>query len=211
MNAPLPDLPSDLAVLLPSGLHVLCEPVRHARGSCLFSAGARPTHMFHVRSGEVTLQRVGVDGDLIILQRSRGGFIGEASLLAERYHCDAVALVDTASIRIPIRPLLDALRTDAAFAFRWIETLNRELRRLRLQSERLSLKTVEARLLHLLETDAGPDGLPIASGVKTLARELGVSHEALYRCLSRLEDRGTVRRADGVLRLVGGAQAACPR
>lgn len=107
--------------------------------------------------------------------------------------------------RIPRPALLDALRDDAAFALRWIGMLNQEVRRLRQQCERLSLNTVEARLLHLLRTEGGPSGLPLGSGLKTLAREIGVTHEALYRSVAALEKRGTLAREHARLRLQAAA------
>jgi DNA-binding MarR family transcriptional regulator len=79
--------------------------------------------------------------------------------------------------------------------------LNQELRRLRQQCERLSLKTVEARLLHLLRTDDATSGVAPSGGLKALAQELGVTHEALYRCIAALEKRGQVTRNDGRLLL----------
>ena len=79
--------------------------------------------------------------------------------------------------------------------------LNQEVRRLRQQCERLSLNTVEARLLHLVRTEGGASGVPLGSGLKTLAREIGVTHEALYRCVAALEKRDMLVRSDGRLRL----------
>jgi hypothetical protein len=79
--------------------------------------------------------------------------------------------------------------------------LNHELRRLRQQCERLSLKTVEARLLHLLRTDGVASGLAPSGGLKALALEPGVTHEALYGCVAQLEKRGQVTRDQGRLRL----------
>lgn len=99
-------------------------------------------------------------------------------------------------------PLPAALAADAGFALRWIGMLNREVRRLRQQAERLSLNTVQARLLHLLRTEADADGLPLPTGLKTLAREIGVTHEALYRCVAGLEKRGALVRAAGRLQLL---------
>jgi DNA-binding MarR family transcriptional regulator len=75
------------------------------------------------------------------------------------------------------------------------------VRRLRQQCERLSLKTVEARLLHWLRTDDAASGLARSGGLKALAQELGVTHEALYRCVAALEERGQVKRTDGRLLL----------
>jgi len=102
--------------------------------------------------------------------------------------------------RIPVRAPLAGLKGDPAFSLRWIGMLNREVRRLRLQCERLSLKTVEARLMHLLETESGESGVPTRAGLKSIAREIGVTHEALYRCVARLEKRGLLYRDERSIR-----------
>jgi DNA-binding MarR family transcriptional regulator len=88
-------------------------------------------------------------------------------------------------------------------ALRWIAMLNAELRRLRAQNERLGLKGVKQRLLHLLETEGAGGALQVASGLKTLAAQLCVTHEALYRTVARLEKRGILIRKPGVLALTG--------
>lgn len=192
-------LPVDLRSLLPDALHGLCEQRRYVRGALLFQTGRRPGSMHFVSNGEVVLQRIGEDGEVVVLQRTRDGFVAEASLQADRYHCDAVVVADANVTRIPRQALLAALTSDSAFALRWIGMLNREVRRLRQQCERLSLNTVEARLLHLIRTEGDGSGLPIGSGLKTLAPEIGVTHEALYRCVAALEKRGVMTRAEGRL------------
>lgn len=185
--------------MLPAALHGLCEQQRCERGKPLFEMGRRPGSMYFVSDGEVVLQRIGEDGEVVLLQRSRRGFVGEASLHADRYHCDAVVVADADVTRMPRQALLGALTTDGAFALRWIGMLNKELRRLRQQCERLSLNTVEARLLHLIRTEGDAAGLPTGAGLKSLAREIGVTHEALYRCVAALERQGRVTRAEGRL------------
>jgi len=201
MDRAEPALPDELRALLPAALHGRCERQAHARGAVLFHTGRRPGAMYFVDRGEVLLQRIGEDGDLLVLQRTRHGFVGEASLQTERYHCDAVVAADALLTRIPRQALLDALNSDAAFALRWIGMLNAELRRLRQQCERLGLRTVQARLLHLVRTEGGAGGLGIGSGLKSLALSLGVTHEALYRCVAALERQGRLVRRDGRLRL----------
>ncbi len=202
------EVPVDLHALLPCSVHALCTQQRDARGALLFEAGRRPVWVHFVDAGEVVLRRNAEDGEAAILQRSRRGFIGEASLQADRYHCDAVAVADTRVTRIPLPALQAALTSDAAFALRWIGMLNKEVRRLREQCERLTFNTVEARLVHLIRTHGDAAGLPIASGLKTLAREIGVTHEALYRCVARMEKGALLQRIDGRLQLPTAAQPA---
>ena len=195
-------LPAELEDLLPPRLHALCSTVRYAKGARLFETGKRPASMFFVGTGEVTLERPGIDGEPIILQRTRHGFVGEASLQSASYHCDAKAVANSEVTKIPVRVLLAAMATDPAFSFRWIGMLNREVRRLRLQCERLTLRTVEARLLHLLETEGAGTGYPLGAGLKSIASEIGVTHEALYRCVASLERSRMVDRTEGRMFLV---------
>ena len=196
------ELPVELKELLPPRLHARCANGRYARGTTLFETGRRPAVMFYVASGEVTLERHGIHGESVVMQRCRRGFVGEASLHSSRYHCDARVVTDAEISRIPLRELGEALDADPSFAVRWIGMLNREVRRLRLQCERLSLNTVEARLIHLLDTEGSDGGYPVGAGLKSIAREIGVTHEALYRCVASLERRGIVNRIDGCLRRV---------
>ncbi len=59
-----------------------------------------------------------------------------------------------------------------------------------------------------IRTHGDAAGLPIASGLKTLAREIGVTHEALYRCVARMEKGVLLQRIDGRLQLPPAAQPA---
>lgn len=186
--------PSDLLELLPASIHPHCVSQFFARGARLFETGRKPEYMYFVESGEVTLERYSLDGNTIILQRTRHGFVSEASLQSPAYHCDAVAVIDTVAVRIPLRDLRQVLASDPAFSMRWVSMLNREIMRLRRQCERLSLLTVEERLLHLVETEGSEGAYPLGSGLKSIARQLGVTHEALYRCIARLEKAQRVRR-----------------
>jgi CRP-like cAMP-binding protein len=116
-------LPAELRSLLPAALHGLCEQRRYERGTLLFETGRRPGSMHFVSHGEVVLQRIGEDGAVMVLQRTRHSFVAEASLQSDRYHCDAVAVADANVTRIPRPALLAALTSDAAFALRWMRQL----------------------------------------------------------------------------------------
>jgi DNA-binding GntR family transcriptional regulator len=77
--------------------------------------------------------------------------------------------------------------------------LNSEVRRLRLHLERLNMKSIRDRLIHLIETEGKDGQFPIPSGLKTLAGELGVTHEALYRAIATLQSEGLLKKEDGRL------------
>lgn len=197
----LPTLPDELASLLPGHLQALAQPMPLTKGMPLFGQGEIPTSLYYVINAEVVLERVGVQGQTVVLQRVRRGFVAEASMQSGRYHCSGRTTLAGQAIRLPMSPLKEALQESPAFAVRWIGMLNQEVRRLRAQTERLSLKGVDHRLLHLIETEGTQGALDIGSGLKSLAAQLGVTHEALYRTVARLEQAGTIARYNGSLLL----------
>jgi CRP-like cAMP-binding protein len=194
-------LPDKLRKLLPAGLTDLASGIELRKGERLFLQRQRPRCMVFVVSGEIALERVGEQGNTVVLQRVRGGFVAEASLQSGSYHCDAVVISAGQAVSLPIEPLRAELATDPAFALRWIGMLNAEVRRLRAQCERMSLKGVGQRLLHMIETEGVDGRLRIGSGLKSLATELAVTHEALYRALAVLEKGGVVSRETGFISL----------
>jgi len=195
-------LPRTLTTLLPQQMHPLCEGAYYKKHQRLFLTGERPHWMFFVVSGEVTLERTGLQGEPVVLQRTRLGFVSEASLKVSKYHCDALAITDTTVIKVPAKELAATLDRDADFASRWINMLNAEVKRLRLHCERLSMKSLKDRVLHLINTEGVNGEYQVNTGLKSLAGELGVTHEALYRTLATLEKTKTIRREDGRLTFI---------
>jgi len=194
-------LPPSLITLLPKQIHPLCEGAYFKKHQNLFRKGEHPHWMYFVVSGEVTLERTGLQGEPVILQRTRLGFVSEASLKVDKYHCDALAITDTMVIKVPAKELALVLDQDPDFASRWIDMLNSEVKRLRLHCERLSMKSVKDRVLHLIDTEGKNGQYKVTTGFKSLAGELGVSHEALYRTLAQLVESKTLTREDGLLAL----------
>lgn len=171
------------------------------RGERLFVQGHTPVRMFYAVGGEVVLQRLGIQGENVVLQRVRQGFVAEASLQSPSYHCEAVMTSAGELIALPIDAVRQALLDDSAFAIRWITMLNQELKRLRAQCERLFLMSVKDRVLHLIETEGEGGSLRIKASLKSIAAEIGVTHEALYRTLAAMERQGLLHRVDGQLRV----------
>ena len=194
-------LPPSLKTLLPPEIHELCTGAFYKKNERLFLTGKIPQSMFYVVAGEVTLERTGLQGEPVVLQRTRLGFVSEASLKVAKYHCDALAITDSNVIKVPAKELAAALDRDPEFASRWISMLNAEVKRLRLHCERLSMKSLKDRVLHLINTEGKEGEYQVNTGLKSLAGELGVTHEALYRTLAALEKTKTIRREEGLLAL----------
>jgi len=185
--------PQDLAPLLPAkeGQRLSLQ-----KGETVFVTDDPTRGLFLVETGQVRLVRHATDGGMVTLHvAGAGDMFAEASLFAERYHCDAIADQSTVLLAFDKARVLAALRSDPIHGLRWIEHLSKQVQALRAQATRLSLKTAEDRVLSYLRMRC-TDGsiLMIDRPWKVIASELGLSHEALYRTLARLERRGVITR-----------------
>ncbi len=167
----------------------------------LFNRGDHPRAMYFVMSGEIRLFRQSRAGVDIVLQRTRQGFLAEASLDQKAYHCDAVATAPTEVLAIPRQAFTDALAVES-FRKGWITHLARELRKVRAQAERLSLKTARERIVHFIETEGDGGSVTLSQSKKDWAAELGLTHEALYRALSEMQKLGLLAVNGVTLRLL---------
>lgn len=167
-----------------------------AKGDAVFLADDATRGHFFVETGQVRLVRHAVDGSLVTLHvAGPGETFAEASLFAERYHCDAIAEMPTTILQFAKAPALAALRSDPAQALRWIEHLSRQVQRLRAQTALLSLKTAQQRVLGYLRLHCSDElTVTIDRPWKVVASELGLTHEAVYRALARLEQQGSIKR-----------------
>jgi CRP-like cAMP-binding protein len=163
---------------------------RLVAGAYLFHRDDEVRSLFLVERGAVELCRHVADGKPAILQRAGpGAVLAEASVYSRRYHCDAVAADDSAVLEIPRSRFLRAIDDDAAFARNWMEHLARQAQAARQRAETLTLKTVAQRLNAWLAFHGG--SLPPKGARMALARDIGVSPEALYREIARRSSRKT--------------------
>lgn len=188
---------------MPRDLLQASRALTFGAGRTVFRANDPAEAVYRVLSGEVHLQRYAPNGAIIVLQRARTGeFFAEASLFGKRYHCDAVCVQDCRCQRLPANAMRKVLRNDATFALVWIAAAARALRQQRAAQERLALKTTRDRVVHYL-VDRGEDGrLTLDQPLIAWARELGVSHEALYRTLAAMEKAGVLTRHGATLALL---------
>lgn len=130
---------SILSTLLEVNLPDLCAwtPV-FGPGQFLFHLGDPVRVMHFVRNGTVHLIRHQSDGSALVLQKAEAGSIlAEASLYADKYHCDAVASTAPPRARLPSpKPISKKnFREVPDFADSWARHLAHELQRTRLQAE----------------------------------------------------------------------------
>lgn len=152
-------------------------------GAPVFRAGAPVTNAFLVRHGCAVLVRALENGSDVYLQRAHAGeVLAEASVYADCYHCDCVALQPTVLAMLPRDEFREILRGDSALSENWAAHLARTIQRTRMRLEISSLKTVSERLDAWI-AEHGP--LPEKGQWQSVAHELSISREALYRELAR--------------------------
>lgn len=182
---------SPLLAALPGAARRAARVIDVPQAALVFNRGDEPKAMYFVISGEVRLVRRSLVGSEIVLQRAHHGFLAEASLDQSAYHCDAVAVLPSKLLTLSRQALCEAL-ADKRFLKQWVAHLARELRRVRAQSERLSLKTARERIIHYFETEGDGGAVVLSRPKKDWAAELGLTHEALYRTLARMQRSGRI-------------------
>lgn len=188
---------------VPESLRQRAEPWDLKAGEQLFRIGDSVHAVFTVIDGEVRLVRRALNGTEVVLQRSREGFFAEASLSSRTYHCDAVAAEKSTLLRFPVQAFRSALADNAGFREAWMIHLAREVRKLRAQCERLSLHSAADRVLHYIESEGSDGSVVLTQTRKAWAAELGLSHEALYRTLKKLQEEAVIQ-IDGNEITIGG-------
>lgn len=186
---------ADLLRALPPG-----RSRRLARGEALFRAGDAALGLVLVREGALELVRTSPEGRRLVLHRAGAGdTFAEASLFESHHHCDAAAAAPSLVTVHPAAELRRAAEADPGLAWRVAAHLAARLVAERARAERLALPRAADRLLDVLHAlPPEPDGTRrLGRPWKALAAELGLSHEATYRALARLERAGLLRREGG--------------
>lgn len=173
---------------------------RLARGEALFQAGDPGLGLVLVRQGALELVRTSPEGRRLVLHRAGpGDTFAEASPFESHHHCDAVAAAPSGVVIHPAAELRRAAEADPSLGWRIAAHLAARLVAERARAERLALPHAADRLLDVLHAlPPEPDGTRrLGRSWKSLAAELGLSHEATYRALARLERAGLLRREGG--------------
>lgn len=154
-----------------------------APGEVLFRTGDPVQVVALVRSGRVDLVRhTGAGGALVFQRAGPGAVVAEASVYADAYHCDAVAAEAALVATLRRGRFRTALDRDAALSGAWAAHLAHTVQAARWRAEIRTLRTVRERLDAWIE---GGGAVPPRGAWQTLAAELGVTREALYRAMAQ--------------------------
>jgi CRP-like cAMP-binding protein len=167
-------------------------------GQTLFHAGSRSAGFYEVVSGIVRLIRVDRSGREAVLQTaSAGETLAEASLFSSAYHCDAIAASEAVVRLYPKTAILAELQRDPEIAKSFAAMLARQVMALRTRLERRNIHSARDRVRHYLTVNVGADRrtVTLPGTLKQLAADLGLTHEALYRVLARMEADSEIKRS----------------
>lgn len=179
--------------MLPSPFSKLSQSVQKQmtvqKGMHIFREGAPTTGMFFITSGSVELRRYARDGSMIVIHTAKtGSTFAEASLFSDHYHCDAYALETSEIIEFNKQGVMEVFKTNSEFASELSQAFARQIQSYRRKIELLAIRNAQERVYFglvegLLQTD-----------IKSFASEIGLTHEVVYRALSKLEKLGKIEK-----------------
>ncbi|GAB6052709.1 Crp/Fnr family transcriptional regulator [Magnetospira thiophila] len=177
---------------------------RLAAGESLFHRGDAPWGLFFLDSGEMQLLRGGQDGSTRVLQTLRPGeTFAEASLFSDAYHCDCRATAPSVVRMVSRDRFMARLHQDPDFAIAFAQRLARQLQQARTRCEIRGIRSAEERVLMALRLlEESGDSIQIPGTWKLWAGDIGLSHEALYRVLAKLQKQGRIARDGRRVRLL---------
>jgi CRP-like cAMP-binding protein len=186
--------------LLPSSA---LTPRSVKKGQALFRRNDPATAMYHVTLGQVHLLRHTRRGDEVIIHRAHADeSFAEAALFSAAYHCDAVAASETELVRVDKAAILERMKQDPDFAVAMCARFAGQIQNYRRRLETVAIRDARSRVFA-----AVADGM-LTGDIKSMAAQIGLTHEAVYRALSSLVRAGRlVKTGRGSYRLEGSALA----
>lgn len=174
-------------------------------GETLFRQGSRTIGLYKVLNGKVRLARVDRSGrEAVLHSASDGETIAEASLFSPTYHCDAIATTNAVVRLYPKAAILAEFKRNPKVAEAFMAMLARQIMNLRTRIEQRNIHSARDRIRHYFAVNLGPDGRTVIlpGTLKDFAANLGLTHEALYRTLAKMQKDAEIRRQKGKIRLI---------
>ncbi len=154
------------------------------KGMVLFREGDPTKGLFLSSTAMIRMERIGPDGEPVTIHTvQEGQSFAEASVFADRYHCDAVVLVEGEVIRIPKSVVLAGF-ADPKFSTAYNRIMSRQVQAYRQIVEIMSIRSAVERVYAAVVA-----GLLDAS-IMNLSQRIALTHEATYRALRTLVSQG---------------------
>lgn len=175
-----------------------------ATGAVLFRQGDKTFGFFRLVSGRIRLIRVTPGGTEVPMHIARPGeLLAEASLFSTQYHCDAVATKESEVLVYSKEEIVRQLKAQPDEMWRLAAEMARRVQGLRTQLEIRQIRSAPMRVLQALRLRCDASGCWKQDGtLKQFAEEIGLTHEALYRTLAKLEQDGRIIRSGNEFCLV---------
>jgi len=170
----------------------------------LYHRGDKAVAVFAVERGRLQLFSYTTEGKSVPLYVIRAGeCVAEAALFADHYCGDVVAEVPSRVAIFPKGPLLQAFHEQPALSDDFMARLTRRFNLLRIRLELRTVQSARERVLQYIRWIASPDQTSILLDrpLKSIAEDLGLTHESFYRTLSQLVKEGAIVRQKGRIHL----------
>lgn len=141
--------------------------------------------LYILLQGRVELCRYTESGEKVLIHRANSGeTFAEASLFSDKYHCDAVAVLDCHLVEMNREAILQKFKEEPEFALAIAQKFATQTQEYRRKLEILAIKSAPKRILAAMAHGLMKDN------VKTFALDIGLTHEVVYRSLKKLVAEG---------------------
>ena len=162
-----------------------------AAGEVVMRAGDKVAALYAVESGRVALSRHGS----MVHVAEPGTLFGESGLFVDTNPVDAVALEPAVVLAYARSQVLLHLRAHPDINLAFSAYLARRLNAARARIELGKLKGAEDRVTAFLTQAGAAQGwIKLGQPLSHIAADIGLTHEAFYRTLRKLVDKGVLDR-----------------
>ena len=182
---------------LPANLRAATVHRELDAGELLYRRGDEATAIFVVKRGRLRLFSYTTEGKPVPLYTIRPGeCVSEAALYATNYCGDVIAEVASKVAIFSKKAVLDAFHENPFLSDEFGILMTRRFNLLRIRLELRNLQSASERILQYLQATVPPgeDTIKIDRPLKSIADDIGLTHESFYRTLTQLVKDGVIAR-----------------
>jgi len=171
----------------------------------LFRQNEPANSFFFVVSGEIRTENYLENGQSVVFFRARmGAVLAEENLHFSQYLYSGVATMPTVVRHVSKVSFLDKLHNERGFSQAISSCLAQRYSEAMMLRELLSVKSAKDRLMMWLQWQDchGTKEVDLDRRMGSIAPDLGLTQESVYRAFKRLEQSGKIRRHSGRIELL---------